>query len=263
MRRVRADAGRGDVVRPAAGDVSPLFKVTTPDGERTLDAYTDEGFEVLSQLWTRSGWQRKLSYEVTWLGVPIIQLPEDMVMMQELLWKVRPDVVVECGVAHGGSLLLYASILELAGNGRVVGVDVEIRKYNRLAIESHPLSGRIELIEGDSVAAATIERVRAEVGEADRVLVALDSRHSRDHVAAELEAYAPLVSPGSYLVVFDGVMPMVSDAPLGSPEWAEDNPLAAVRDFLASQEEFEVDPSYERLRATYCHGGFLRRAPAP
>ena len=116
-------------------EINPVFRVTVGDSERDVDAYSDEGFEILSNLWTRAGWQSKVSYEVTWLGIPIIQLPEDIAMMQELLWKVRPDVVVECGVAHGGALVLYASILELLGKGHVVGVDVEIRKYNRLAIE--------------------------------------------------------------------------------------------------------------------------------
>ncbi len=248
--------------RPPVPEVDPVFKVRASGVEREVDAYTEEGFRILSDLWTRSGWQRKQSYEVTWLGVPIIQLPEDIVMMQELLWKVRPDVVIESGVAHGGSIVLYASILELLGRGRVVGVDVEIRKYNRLAIESHPLSRRITLIEGDSVADETLAAVRALIGPDEKVLVALDSLHTRAHVAAELERYAPLVTPSSYIVVFDGVMSMLTDAPSGSPDWEADNPLEAVRDFLRTHEEFEIDPSYNRLRVTYCPSGFLRRRPA-
>jgi cephalosporin hydroxylase len=239
--------------------VSPMFRAEIDGEERLLDAYTDEGYRVLANLWTRSGWQQKVSYEFTWLGIPVIQLPEDILMMQELLWKVRPDVIVECGVAHGGALVLYASLFELLGKGRVVGVDVEIRKYNRLAIESHPLSHRITLIEGDSVADDTFAEVASHIRPSDRVLVALDSLHTRAHVAAELERYAPLVTPDSYLVVFDGVMSIVADAPNAGVDWATDNPLTAVDEFLDGNEAFERDPLYDRLGVTYCPGGFLRR----
>lgn len=239
--------------------VSPLFKVEIDGEERVLDAYTDDGYAVLANLWTRSGWQRKVSYEPTWLGIPVIQLPEDIVMMQELLWKVRPDVIIECGVAHGGALVLYASVFELLGKGKVVGVDVEIRKYNRLAIESHPLSHRITLIEGDSVSDDTVAEVTSHVRPGDRVLVALDSLHTKAHVAAELERYAPLVTPDSYLVVFDGVMAMLPDAPNGRPDWDVNNPLSALREFVTQHEEFEVDPTYNRIGVSHCPEGFLRR----
>src|SRR3954469_16166123 len=161
--------------RPSAADFGRLIRVSTPEGEREVDIYSEDGYRGLSQLWTRSNWQNRLSYEVAWMGIPIIQLPEDMVAMQELIWKIRPDVIVESGVAHGGALVLYASILELLGRGRVIGVDVEIRKYNRLAIEAHPLSHRIELIEGDSLADATFDAVRSRIRPGERVLVALDS----------------------------------------------------------------------------------------
>ena len=248
--------------RSDAADYGQTVTVQTPEGPRDIDIYSDEGFEILSQLWTRSGWQRKLSYELTWAGIPIIQMPEDILMMQELLWRVRPDVIVESGVAHGGALVLYASILELIGKGQVIGVDVEIRKYNRLAIQSHPLSRRIKLIEGDSVADDTVAEVRSLIRPGDRVMVALDSNHTKAHVAAELERYAPLVTPGSYCVVFDSVMTMVSDAPNGKPEWDQDNPLEAVREFLAAADDFEVDPDFNRLGVTYCQSGFLRRRDA-
>jgi cephalosporin hydroxylase len=247
----------------AAGQLGRTIKVQTAEGERELDIYTPEGFRALANLWTRSNWQHKLSYEVTWLGIPIIQLPEDILMIQELIWKNRPDVIVESGVAHGGALVLYASLLELLGRGRVVGVDIEIRKYNRLAIESHPTSKRITLIEGSSTDAATVDAVKALIRPGERVMVMLDSNHTRDHVRTELELYAPLVGPGGYVVVFDEVMPMVADAPNGKPTWDADNPETAVRDFLASHPEFEIDRAYERLSATYCHGGFLRRTDNP
>jgi cephalosporin hydroxylase len=242
-----------------ANDFGTMVTVQTPDGPREIDIYTAEGFEVLSHLWTRSGWQRKLTYELTWMGVPIIQLPEDILMMQELVWRLRPDVIVESGVAHGGALILYAPLLEQIGKGRVIGVDVEIRKYNRLAIQSHPVSDRIRLIEGDSVAESTLEEVKKHIRPRDKVLLALDSNHTKDHVAAELAQYTPLVSPGSYCVVFDSVMTMVHDAPNAGQGWVQDNPLEAVKEFLAGDEDFEVDPEFNRLGVTYCQSGFLRR----
>jgi cephalosporin hydroxylase len=251
-----------ELPRPSATDYGRNFRVSTPAGERVLDIYSEEGYRALSQLWTRSNWHHRLSYEVTWLGVPIIQLPEDMVAMQELIWRVRPDVIVESGVAHGGALMLYASILELLGRGRVIGVDIEIRKYNRLAIEAHPLSHRIQLIESDSLSDEALDAVRAGITPGDRVMVALDSNHTREHVRGELERYAPLVTPNSYLVIFDAVMALVADAPAASENWDEDNPLEAVRDFLGSTDDFEVDRSFERLAVSYCPGGFLRRREA-
>lgn len=240
----------------------PRFTVTTVEGRRELDVYSAEGFKVLANLFTRAGWQQKISYEPTWLGIPIIQTPEDIVMMQELLWKVRPDVVIECGVAHGGALVLYSSILELLGKGHVVGVDVEIRKYNRIALESHPLSRRFTLIEGSSVEAETVEKVRRLIQPTDTVLVTLDSNHTAAHVAKELALYAPFVTSDSYIVVFDGVMQVLSDAPGGSSTWDTDNPWSAVEEFLHQHEDFEVDPYYNRLRVTHCPGGFLKRLNA-
>ena len=242
-----------------AGQPDRLIKVRTAEGEREIDIYSPEGFGVVANLWTRSNWQRKLSYEVTWLGIPIIQLPEDILMVQELVWKNRPDVIIESGVAHGGALILYASLMELLGRGRIIGVDIEIRKYNRLAIESHPASKRVTLIEGSSTDQTTLDAVRARIQPNESVMVMLDSNHTRDHVRSELELYAPLVGPGGYIVVFDEVMPMVADAPNGKPTWDLDNPLEAVTDFLKSHPDFEVDSSYERMATTYCHSGFLRR----
>lgn len=247
------------MIDTATSQPDRLITIRTADGPRDIDIYTPEGFAVVADLFTRSGWQNKLSYEITWLGIPIIQLPEDILMVQELIWKVRPDVVIESGVAHGGALILYASILELIGRGKVIGIDIEIRKYNRLAIESHPMARRISLIERSSVDPGTLDAVRAMVAPGQRTMVMLDSNHTRDHVREELELYAPLVSPGSYLVVFDEVMTMVSDAPNGKPDWDTDNPLSAVEDFLAAHPEFVADRTYERLATTYCRNGFLRR----
>ena len=239
--------------------LEPKIQVRSAEGARDLDIYSQAGFDALSQLYTRSGWQHKISYEVTWLGIPIIQTPEDILMMQELIWKVRPDVIVECGVAHGGALMLYASILDLLGKGRVIGVDNEIRKYNRLALQSHPLSRRYSLIEGSSVERETLDIVKGMIQPDDRVMVALDSNHTKGHVAKELDLYGPLVTPDSYMVVFDGVMEILTDAPNGQPGWTTDNPWHAVREFLDKHPEFEMDSYYNRLKVTYCPGGFLKR----
>lgn len=241
----------------------PKIKVNTHGGPQEVDIYTPEGFKVVSNLFTRSGWQQKISYEPTWLGIPIIQTPEDIVMMQELIWKVRPDVIIECGVAHGGAVVLYASMLELLGKGHVIGVDVEIRKYNRLALQSHPMSRRFTLIEASSVEKETVEDVKRHIHPDDKVLVTLDSNHTAAHVTKELQLYAPLVTADSYLVVFDGVMQVLTDAPGGSPAWDKDNPSQAVQEFLQENNEFEVDPYYNRLKVTYCPGGFLKRVKKP
>ena len=244
---------------PYLVDVDATFTAIVDGEQRELDIYTQEGFQVLSNLWLRAGWQQKFSYELTWLGIPVIQLPEDVVLMQELAVEGAPgrrDRVRRRPRRSPNPLRVRARV---ARERRVVGVDVEIRKYNRLAIESHPLSHRISLIEGSSVSPETLAAVRAHIRPSDRVLVVLDSLHTRAHVAAELESYAPLVTPSSYLVVFDGVMSMVADAPNAGVDWETDNPLTAVDDFLVENLSFERDPAFGRLGVTYCPAGFLRR----
>ncbi|MBI4208585.1 MAG: class I SAM-dependent methyltransferase [Deltaproteobacteria bacterium] len=229
-------------------------------GERTtIDLYSKEGLDFLSNLWIKSAAQHRLMYEPTWLGRPIIQFPTDIVAIQELLWKLQPDVVVETGVAHGGSLVLSASILELIGKGKVIGVDIEIRPHNRVAIEEHPLKHRIELIEGSSVAAETLVAVRKAIGSAKSVLVFLDSNHTEAHVLQELELYGALVTPGSYLVAHDGSQAWVWDIPRGKPEWKNDHPLNAIHKFLAAHSEFRIDPHWTRHGITSSPDGFLKR----
>jgi len=221
--------------------------------------YSPEGLALLNALRLKQAAEFKLMYEPSWLGMRIIQLPEDIVAMQELLWRLKPDVVVECGVAHGGSLVLHASVLELAGHGLVVGVDVEIRPHNRAAIEAHPLAHRIRLIEGSSIDPETVAEVKRRCAGAETIVVVLDSNHSAEHVAEEIRLYQHLVTPGSYLVVMDGAQALVADIPRGKPGWARDNPLVAIRRFLAGTDEFERDASFERFGATCAPEGFLRR----
>lgn len=226
---------------------------------RTVDMYSPEGIEMMASLWIKLAAQYRLMYEPTWLGIPIIQLPTDIVMMQELIWKVRPDVIVECGLAHGGSAVLYASICELLGKGSVIGIDVEVRKYNRVAIQSHPMSNRIEIIEGNSIDPSTVALVKKRISGAQTVLVALDSNHSREHVLQELTLYHEMVTPGSYLVAMDGAQAHVWDVPRGKKEWKDDNPLRAIHEFLRKHPEFRIDPHYTRMHVTSCPDGFLRR----
>ncbi len=227
----------------------------------TLDLYSEQGFELLSNLWIKVAAERRLMYEATWLGRPIIQFPTDILAIQELLWEVKPDAVVETGVAHGGSLVLSASILELLGHGKVIGVDIEIRPHNRAALDAHPLRPRIDLIEGSSIAPETLAAVKRSLGEAKKVVVFLDSNHTEAHVLQELECYAPLVPPGSYLVAHDGAQAWVWDIPHGKAEWKEDHPLGAIHRFLATHPEFESDPRFTRFGITSSPEGFLLRRP--
>lgn len=200
------------------------------------------------------------SYQWNWLGLPIIQLPADMVALQEIIWESTPDVVVELGVARGGSLIFYSSILHLVGKGRVVGVDIDIREHNRGAIVSHPMADRITLIEGSSVDPATSERVRAEIGAQDRVMVVLDSNHTHEHVARELELYAPLVTEGQFLVVADTIVEEIPAQTHRRREWGPgNNPATALAEFLSSTDRFEPDPWINsKLLLTNSPGGYLR-----
>ena len=212
------------------------------DETRELALYSTEAFSVLSSLWVKVGWNEKYPYTYSWLGRPIIQMPQDMLRMQEAIYELKPDVIVETGIAHGGSLVYNASILKLIGHGRVIGVDIEIRPHNRSAIEAHSLFDLIELIEADSISDETIAKVSSMIEPGEKVLVVLDSNHSRAHVAAELEKYSALVTPGSWIVATDGVMQDLYDVPRGDPGWAADNPVSAARDFLATHPEFELSP---------------------
>jgi len=213
------------------------------DGEKrqTLPLYSREAFERISDEWVRVGWNQKYTYTFSWFGRPVIQLPEDMVRVQEVLYRVQPDVVIETGVAHGGSLIFYASLFKAMGKGRVIGIDIEIRPHNREAIVAHPLASLITLVDGSSTAPETVDHVRSLLKPGEKVLVLLDSNHSYAHVASELEAYAPLVTPGSYIVATDGVMQHLADVPRGEAGWDEDNPAAAAREFATRHSEFVLE----------------------
>ncbi|EIT84628.1 cephalosporin hydroxylase [Fictibacillus macauensis ZFHKF-1] len=212
---------------------------------KNVSLYSKESFELLSNLWTKVGWNEKYIYTFSWLGRPIIQLPEDMIRIQELIYKIQPDVIIETGVAHGGSLIYYASLCKAMDKGRVIGVDIEIRPHNKQAIREHPLSSAITLIEGDSVATDTIEAVKACIKPHDNVLILLDSCHTKEHVLSELRAYAPLVSVDSYIVATDGIMKDVYDTPRGEPAWKEDHPTSAALTFCKENDAYVIEqPSW-------------------
>ena len=240
-------------------DASTTLTLATGGKTIEIDLYSPGGLAVVAGLWLKLSAEHRLMYQHSWLGVPIIQLPGDIVAMQELIWRLRPDFIIECGFAHGGSAVLYASIMELLGKGTVIGVDVEVRTYNRVAIENHSLAHRIQIVESSSVEEATATRLEQMVSGASTVLVVLDSNHTRAHVERELALYHRLVTPGSYLVAMDGAQAHVWDTPRGKPEWREDNPLPAIADFLRTHAEFVEDPHWTRAHVTSSPGGYLRR----
>jgi cephalosporin hydroxylase len=219
----------------------------------------------------------RYSYAFSWLGRPIIQYPQDIVAVQELVWRVRPDLIIETGIAHGGSLILSASLLALLdmcdaidknwsfnpreSRRRVIGIDVDIRAHNRHAIETHPMASRIEMIEGSSIATDVIAAVHERAKPFSTVMVFLDSNHTHEHVLAELEAYAPLVSPGSYCVVFDTVVENLPKSMFPDRPWGPgNNPKTAVRDFVSAHPEFQIDADmHNKLLITVAPDGYLKR----
>lgn len=210
-------------------------------GERTIPLYSREAFEYISDLWVKVGWDQKYPYAFTWLGRPIVQLPEDMVRIQEVIFAVKPDVIVETGVAHGGSLVFSASLCKAMGQGRVIGIDIEIRPHNRKAIEEHFLASYITLLEGSSTAPEIITKVKSLIKAGETALVILDSCHEKKHVADELEMYFPIVSLGSYIVATDGIMRDLADLDRAQLDWTWNNPATAAQEFAARHPEFVLE----------------------
>ena len=231
----------------------------------------------LTNEWVRTVNQLKYSYHFSWQGRPIIQYPQDIIAMQELIWQIKPDLIIETGIAHGGSLIFSASMLALLdmcdaiesgttidpkqSNRKVLGIDIDIRAHNRAAIEAHPMASRVQMIQGSSIAPEVIEQVHQAAKEYQRILVCLDSNHTHAHVLAELEAYAQLTSVGSYCVVFDTIVedlpkPMFPDRPWGPG----DNPKTAVWEYLKTHPEFEINKSIQhKLLITVAPDGYLKR----
>ncbi len=222
----------------------------------------DPEVRELADKWFNLMLRYKYHYRFSWLGIPIIQFPQDMIAMQEIVWKVKPDLIIETGIAHGGSLVFYASMLELiGGDGQVVGVDIDIREHNRVNIEKHPMCKRITMIEGSSVDENTVQKVYKLAKGRDRVMVVLDSNHTYEHVCDELRFYSPLVAKDSYLIVCDTVIEDIPDEFCKDRPWSKgNNSKTAVLEFLKDNDEFINDESIdEKLFLTVCPNGFLKR----
>ena len=227
---------------------------------------SEEAFSILSKAWLRAGWESKYSYGFSWFGRPVIQLPEDLIRWQEIIYSLKPDVIIETGVAHGGSLVFHASLCRAMGRGRVVGIDIDIRPHNRRAIESHELFPLITLIEGNSIDPGIVRQAAEIAAGAKCVLVLLDSCHAKSHVLAELRAYSPLVTTGSYIIATDGIMRDLANARGAGKDWAWDNPREAAEEFVVGNPDFAIeDPPYifnessVRQRITYSPGGCIKR----
>jgi len=245
--------------------------------DRIIDNGNNKALLDAAHAFTKASNLPKYSYNFSWLGRPIIQYPQDIVGLQELIWATKPDLIIETGIAHGGSLILSASILamldycEAVDTGkpldtskthrRVLGVDIDIREHNRTAITAHPMSHRIDMIQGSSISSEVIKQVHAFAKDYKRILVCLDSNHTHDHVLAELEAYAPLTSKDSYCIVFDTVIEDLPDEMFPDRPWnKKDNPKTAVWEYLKTHPEFEIDKSIQnKLLITVAPDGYLKR----
>lgn len=255
----------------------PISSFQMEKEKRILSYASDRAWQQISSQWLLRAFEQKYMYNFSWMGRPIIQTPIDMVAMQELIWEVKPDLIIETGIAHGGSLIFNASMLSLldiseaiekgttfdprASKRKVVGIDIDIRSHNRVAIEAHPLSTNIEMIQGSSIAPEIIAQVRNIAIDYERILVCLDSNHTLDHVLAELQAYAPLTSYGSYCVVFDTIVEDLPDGFFKDRPWRKgDNPKIAVWEYLKTHPEFKIDKSIQhKLLLTVAPDGYLKR----
>lgn len=217
------------------------LEVGSQNDNRVLDLFSKESFEILSEQWLKVGWNEKYSYTFSWFGRPLIQLPEDIIRIQELIYMIKPDVIIETGIAHGGSLIFYASLCKAMGKGKVIGIDIEIRPHNKKEIEEHELYSLITLIEGNSIEEDTLNKVEKCISKDDKVLVLLDSCHTREHVIKELELYSSFVTMGSYIVVEDGIMKDLYNTPNGEKEWIFDNPSQAAMDFIKNNSKFVLE----------------------
>ena len=233
----------------------------TKNKNRIGEMGKDTSLKKMSFKWIEETAKYEYGYHFKWFGRPVIQLPQDMVAMQEIIWEFKPDLIIETGIAHGGSLIMYATFLELIGKGHVLGIDIDIRAHNRSAIEEHPMFKRITMLEGSSVSDEIADEVRDFAKEYEKVMVVLDSNHTHEHVLKELELYSSLVSKGSYCVVFDTVVEDLPDELFDNRPWGKgNNPKTAVHEFLKTHDEFEIDEAIQnKLLITVAPDGYLRR----
>lgn len=251
------------------------FKAEVAQNIKSLDK--DKDLQALSRIWVREISPHKYAYNFRWLGRPAIQFPQDQIALQELIWEIRPDLIIETGIAHGGSLAFSASMLALldmcdgietgglidpkVSNRKVLGLDIDIRAHNRAAIEAHPMASRIQMIQGSSIEPDVVAQVHEIAKSYNKILVCLDSNHTHEHVLGELEAYAPLASKGSYCIVYDTIVEDMPEDMFPNRSWGPgNNPKTAVREYLKAHPEFEVDKLIEnKLLITVAPDGYLKR----
>jgi cephalosporin hydroxylase len=257
--------------------MNPIEKLNNEVMNNIKGLGQDKDLQALSRIWVREISPHKWAYNFSWMGRPAIQFPNDAWAVQELIWKIKPDLIIETGIAHGGSLIFNASMLSLLdmceaiesgtvldpkkSKRKVLGLDIDIRQHNREAIEAHPMSSRIQMIQGSSIAPEVIEQVKSVAKNYQRVLVCLDSNHTHDHVLAELEAYAPLTSVGSYCIVFDTIIEDMPKTIFSDRPWGPgNNPKTAVREYLKTHPEFEIDKKiHDKLLITVAPEGYLKK----
>jgi cephalosporin hydroxylase len=250
------------IIDTAVGSLTTVYG----GSERCFNLYSKAAFEAISLQWVRVGWSLRYYHNFSWFGRPVLQLPEDLIRLQEVIYRVRPDAIIETGVNQGGSLMFHATLCQALGKGRVIGVDLHIADNVREAIGKHVLAPHISLVEGDSTSPEVISRVAGMIRAGESVLVILDSDHTKSHVARELECYSRFVTPGSYIIAADGVMRDLADVPGGRPEWVTDNPGAAADEFAARHPEFrQQQPAWLfhegelTQNVTYWPGAWLER----
>jgi cephalosporin hydroxylase len=240
----------------------PIQAFIDERSQRIIDNGKNEKLKKAASDFNIQSNSNQYSYNFSWMGRPVIQYPQDMIAMQELIWDLKPDLIIETGIAHGGSLIYYASLLELIGGGEVLGIDIDIREHNRKEIEKHPMSKRIKMLQGSSISADIAEQVKKYAAGKETVLVCLDSNHTHEHVMQELRLYAPFVSLNSYIVVFDTI---VEDLPEGyfsqeRPWGISNNPKTAVYEFLKENSNFEIDHSIDnKVLISVAPEGYLKR----
>ena len=241
---------------------NPIQAFVEERAQRVSNNKNNESLQEAAVAFNVESNRAQYSYNFSWMGRPIIQYPQDMIAMQEIIWEIKPDYIIETGIAHGGSLIYYASLLELIGHGEVIGIDIDIREHNRKEIEAHPMMKRIKKLHGSSIDKKNVEEIKNLVGDNKKIIVCLDSNHTHEHVMSELELYSPFVSTGSYIVVFDTI---VEDLPEGyfsqkRPWGISNNPKTAVQQFLKENDNFVVDEQIDnKLLISVAPQGYLKR----
>lgn len=243
--------------------MSDPVKAFIEERKQRIDANgNNDELQAAAKAFNDASNKNQYSYNFSWMGRPIIQYPQDMIAMQELIWELKPDLIIETGIAHGGSLIFYASLMELIGKGEVLGIDIDIRAHNRKEIEAHPMMKRITMLEGSAVSEEIAAQVRKVAEGKQTVMVLLDSNHTHDHVLRELELYAPLVTPGSYCVVFDTIVEKLPENYFKeSRPWSVgNNPLTAVHEYLKTDDRFVIDSAIDnKLLISVAPSGYLKR----